>query len=178
RFWPDQGNCRWPFRLFWQRLTRESKMDLIYGLQFLVLLFAGLLAGAEFVVHLALVPSIRHLESRAKLTFRRGLILKLRILIPCIFLPVLIPAIALIFLSETPVQPTLHYSALACLALWIALRIVGTVPINSATLEWSVESPPADWEARVARAERFHIVGVLAAVACFVLLLLEILPNH
>ena len=46
-------------------------------------------------------------------------------------------------------------------------RVVGTVPINRATLEWPLDAPPSDWKMRVEKAERFHIVGTWAAVAAF-----------
>ncbi|HEV2581516.1 MAG TPA: hypothetical protein VGT44_11755, partial [Ktedonobacteraceae bacterium] len=50
---------------------------------------------------------------------------------------------------------------------WIAIRIIGTVPINSATLTWQPGAPPKNWKALVNHAERFHIVGVWAAVLAF-----------
>ena len=53
------------------------------------------------------------------------------------------------------------------MAVWIAVRIVGTVPINSATVDWNLDAPPADWQAQVSRAERFHDIGVLAVIVCF-----------
>jgi hypothetical protein len=53
------------------------------------------------------------------------------------------------------------------LLTWIAIRVIGTVPINSATLAWQLSAPPKDWKAQVNRAERFHIVGVWAAVLAF-----------
>jgi hypothetical protein len=44
---------------------------------------------------------------------------------------------------------------------------LGTIPINSATADWKLDAPPADWKAQIAHAERFHIVGVWAAVLAF-----------
>jgi hypothetical protein len=60
--------------------------------------------------------------------------------------------------------------AVVALFTWILIRVIGTVPINSATADWKLDAPPADWKAQIAHAERFHIVGVWAAVlvfACF-----------
>ena len=50
---------------------------------------------------------------------------------------------------------------------WILIRVVGTVPINSATVDWQLSAPPKNWRELVNRAERFHIVGVWAAVLAF-----------
>jgi hypothetical protein len=64
----------------------------------------------------------------------------------------------------------LRCAGLCALRVWIAIRVIGTVPINSATLTWDLAAPPKDWKGAVARAERFHDVGVWAVVlsyACF-----------
>jgi len=58
-------------------------------------------------------------------------------------------------------------AGLAALLIWIAIRIVGTVPINSATLTWQLDAPRANWQAQVDRAERFRIVGTWAAITAF-----------
>jgi hypothetical protein len=55
--------------------------------------------------------------------------------------------------------------------IWILIRVIGTVPINSATLTWQPSAPPKNWKALVNHAERFHIVGVWAVVLAFVLFL-------
>jgi hypothetical protein len=57
--------------------------------------------------------------------------------------------------------------ALLALLVWVAIRVIGTVPINSATLDWPTDNPPQDWQAQVAGAERFHNVGVWASVVAF-----------
>ncbi len=51
--------------------------------------------------------------------------------------------------------------------VWIMVRVVGTVPINSATLTWDAAAPPKNWRARVDHAERFHIIGVWAVILAF-----------
>ncbi len=50
---------------------------------------------------------------------------------------------------------------------WILIRVIGTVPINSATLTWQPGAPPKNWRALVNHAERFHIVGVWAVVMAY-----------
>jgi len=62
--------------------------------------------------------------------------------------------------------------ALGAVLVWIIVRIVGTVRINSATLEWNPEVPPENWRQRITTAEQFHIVGTWAAVLAFVFFLL------
>jgi hypothetical protein len=56
---------------------------------------------------------------------------------------------------------------MVCLIAWVATRVIGTVRINKATLPLDVSAPPANWRALVTRAERFHVVGVWAALAAF-----------
>jgi hypothetical protein len=61
------------------------------------------------------------------------------------------------------------------------IRVIGTVPINSATLAWQPSEPPKNWKALVNHAERFHIVGVWAVVlafACFLTALALKLAAH
>jgi hypothetical protein len=128
-------------------------------------LLAGLLAGMEFAFHQGLRGPMLELDDAAHLRLRKALVLRLRVLVPAFFVPTLLTGIAVTVL-EWP-KP-LHVAALAGLGLWVALRVVGTVPINSATLEWDLAKPPADWKRRVERAERFHAVGVAAAVTAFI----------
>jgi hypothetical protein len=61
----------------------------------------------------------------------------------------------------------LRYTAIAMLLVWIAIRIVRTVPVNSATLEWNPNAPPMDWRSMVERAERYHVVAAWAAIIAF-----------
>lgn len=72
------------------------------------------------------------------------------------------------------IAPGLLFRGAALLAIltWILVRIVGTVPINSATMDWNPENPPQNWRELLARTERFHIVGTWAALLAFVCFLL------
>jgi hypothetical protein len=91
--------------------------------------------------------------------------------VPTFFLPTALSGIALTALGGAPGFIT-RCSGLAALLIWVFVRVIGTVPINSATLTWDVEAPPKDWKARIEHAERFHIVGVwttVAAFACFLI---------
>ena len=129
-------------------------------------IFMGLLAGAEFVIHYGIRGSADALDERSQLVLRQAMVRRLRILIPALFAPSAVLGIAATSLAY-PEAFWLRCSGLLALVAWALIRVVGTVPINSATLDWSPDAPPADWKARVDRAERFHIVGVWAAVIAF-----------
>ena len=88
-------------------------------------------------------------------------------LIPAFFAPTALLGIALTVLNRAAPGFRLRCAGVAAILAWIGIRIVGTVPINSATVAWEPSAPPADWKAQVAHAERFHIVGVWAAVLAF-----------
>jgi hypothetical protein len=129
--------------------------------------FAGILAGAEVVVHYGLRGPAMVLDERAQLHLRQALVLKLRVLVPAIFLPTLIFCVAVVIGDAGTSGVGFRIIGLAALLLWIGIRIVGTVPINSATLTWQPDAPPADWQAQVEHAERFHVVGTWAAIVTF-----------
>ncbi len=78
-----------------------------------------------------------------------------------------VSGIAVTILDGT--APGLWYRCVALLATgaWVLIRVIGTVPINSATLTWQPAAPPRDWKERVNHAERFHIVGVWAVIIAF-----------
>ena len=142
-------------------------MTLNDAIALLSTIFTGLLAGAEFAIHYGIRGSDTTLDEYAQLKLRQAMVRRLRFLIPALFLPAAGFGIAATMLA----YPTAFWqrcAGLFALAVWVAIRVVGTVPINSATLDWSPDAPPNDWKARIARAERFHIVGVWAAVIAFI----------
>ncbi len=147
-------------------------MNLPNLLEFVNLFFAGMLAGVEFVIHYGVREPAEQLPDHAQLQFRKALVLKLRVLVPAFFAPTAILGITLTALNSS--TPGFGYRCVGVVALliWIAIRVVGTVPINSATVDWDLNAPPQDWKAQVTHAERFHIVGVWAiilAFACFLI---------
>jgi hypothetical protein len=145
-------------------------------LAFVNLFFAGMLAGMEFVIHYALSPSAETLEERAQLGLRQALILRLRVLVPAFFAPAALTGIALTVLDTTVPGFWFRCAGLLALLLWVVIRVIGTVPINSATLTWRLDAPPKDWKAQVNHAERFHIVGTWAAVAAFACFQIAVAP--
>jgi hypothetical protein len=145
-------------------------MSFLVLLHLINLFFAGILAGMEIVIHYGLRSPAEVLSDSAQLRLRQALILKLRVLVPAVFLPMALSGVSISVLDRESPGTAFRYVGLLALGVWILIRIVGTVPINSATLGWDSAAPPNDWKARVTRAERFHDVGAWAVVisfACF-----------
>ncbi|GHO97690.1 hypothetical protein KSF_077380 [Reticulibacter mediterranei] len=149
-------------------------MALLALLDFVNLFFAGMLAGIEFVIHYGVREPAEQLSDHAQLQLRKALILKLRVLVPAFFAPTAILGITLTALNGG--TPSFGYRCVGVVALliWIAIRVIGTVPINSATADWQLDSPPTDWKAQIDHAERFHIVGVWAIILAFACLLIAV----
>ncbi len=146
-------------------------MNLTIFLDFVNVFFAGLLAGIETVIHYSVSTSAEVLDERSQLQLRQALVMKLRVLVPAIFVPTAVTGIVVTILDGA--APGLWFRVLGVLTLliWILIRIVGTVPINSATMDWSLDAPPKNWQALVKHAERFHIVGVWSVIMTFALFL-------
>jgi hypothetical protein len=146
-------------------------------LDFINLFFAGMLAGIEFVIHYGVAGPTEVLDVRSQLQLRQALVLKLRVLVPAFFVPTALSAIAITVLGHGTAGFWFQCIGLLGILLWTMIRIVGTVPINSATLEWNLDAPPKDWQAQVEHAERFHIFGTWAAVIAFACFLLSVALN-
>jgi hypothetical protein len=146
-------------------------MHSILVLNFANLFFAGLLAGIEFVIHYGMRTSAEVLDERSQLQLRQALILRLRVLVPAFFVPTALTGIVVTILNSSTPGNWLRDAGMLAMLVWAALRVVGTVPINSATLTWQLNAPPQDWKTQVDHAERFHIVGVWAVVLAFALFL-------
>jgi hypothetical protein len=129
--------------------------------------FAGMLAGMEFMIHYGLRAPIERLDDQAHLQLRQALVLRLRVLVPTFFVPTAVSGIAVTTLAGAAPGVALRCAGVVALLTWVGIRVIGTVPINSATLTWSPSAPPTNWKARVNQAERFHSVGVWAAVLAF-----------
>lgn len=147
-------------------------MNAVTLLDIVNIFFAGLLAGIEFVSHYGFRAPAEVLDERSQLQFRQALVLRLRVLVPAFFIPTAITAIAVTILDGSALGTWYRYIGLGALLVWVATRVVGTVAINSATLEWQLDAPPKNWKTLVHHAERFHSVGVWAVVmvfACFLI---------
>ena len=149
-------------------------MNFIIVLDFVNLFFAGLLAGIEFVIHYGWRAPAEALDDQSQLQLRQAMVSRLRLLVPAFFLPTAVSGIAVTVLDSGAPSSWLRGVALLTMLIWVLIRVVGTVPINSATLTWQPTAPPENWKALVNHAERFHIVGVWAIVLAFALFLTAI----
>ncbi|HLZ56438.1 MAG TPA: hypothetical protein VKR06_05770 [Ktedonosporobacter sp.] len=129
--------------------------------------FAGMLAGIEFVIHYGVSGPAEILDDQSQLKLRQSLVLRLRVLVPAFFLPAAVSGIAVTILDGGAPGFWLRCAGVLAILIWIVIRVIGTVPINSATVAWQPEAPPKNWKALVNHAERFHIVGVWVVVLAF-----------
>jgi hypothetical protein len=146
--------------------------DCIMNIEITNLFFTGILAGIEVAVHYGFHAPTVALDTKAQIQLRQGVIRRLRWLVPAIFIPSALTGIALTVVDGHAPGLPFRLVALGAVLVWIIVRIVGTVRINSATLEWNPEVPPENWRQRITTAEQFHIVGTWAAVLAFVFFLL------
>ncbi len=140
------------------------------ALHFINLLFGGILAGMELALHYGLRAPAAALNDRAQLQLRQALVFRLRVLVPAFFVPTAFSAVAIAVLDG---PAAFRIVGLLALLTWVIVRVIGTVPINSASITWSLDAPPDDWKAQIARAERFHDLGVWAVVSSFVCALMN-----
>jgi hypothetical protein len=142
-------------------------MKLAILLEFTNLFVAGILAGIEIVIHYGLRRPAEVLDEASQIQLRQALVLKLRILVPSVFLPTAVSGIAVAIVDRGAPGLWFRCAGVAGVVIWVLSRVVGTVPINSATLTWKPSAPPRNWKTLVADAERFHIVGVWAVIIAF-----------
>ena len=136
-------------------------------LDFINLFFAGILAGIEIVIHYGLRAPAEVLDEQSQIRLRQALVLRLRVLVPAFFVPTAVSGIAATVLDGGAPGFWFRCAGVLAVLTWILIRVIGTVPINSATLTWQPGAPPKNWRALVNHAERFHIVGVWAVVMAF-----------
>jgi hypothetical protein len=131
-------------------------------------LFAGLLAGEEFVIRYGVRGPLASLDDQSHILFRQALIYRLRILVPAIYVLTLLSTVAVTVLDGTKAGMVFRGAAIAALAAWVAATLGGTVPINAAVLEWSASAPPATWRTQVDRWEHLNTLRTWAAVIAFI----------
>jgi uncharacterized membrane protein len=140
------------------------------ALEFLSLFLAGLLAGEELVVRYGIRGPLASLDESSHIQCRQALILRLRILVPCLFLAAAVTSILTVLALGGGPGAGYRIAATTMFVVWVVLTAFGTVPINSAALEWSTTDPPPDWRATVDRWERMNTARTGLAVAAFALL--------
>ena len=140
-------------------------------IRFLCVFLAGILAGEELVVRYGVHPALGALDAPSQIRARQALIIRLRVLVPAIFLLTAASAIAVLILDGSGAGFAFRCAAVAALLCWILVTAIGTVPINKGTLDWRPEAPPANWRALVTRWERLDVIRSSAAVLAFAFLL-------
>jgi uncharacterized membrane protein len=140
-------------------------------LGFINLFGAGILAGEEFVIRYGVRGPLASLDDRTHIRMRQALIRTLRVLVPAIFLPVLLSAVAVTVLDGADSGLAIRCAAVLALLGWLAVTLGGTVPINEAVFDWDPVAPPASWRAQIDRWERLNSVRVWLAVGAFALML-------
>ena len=133
--------------------------------------FAGMLAGEEFVVRYGVHPALRCLEERVQIRARQSLIRRLRVLVPVIFALTAVTGVVALILGGSAAGAGFRWAGVVALLGWVAVTVVGTVPINKGALDWRPEAPPANWRMLVERWERLDVVRASAAILSFVFVL-------
>jgi hypothetical protein len=143
-------------------------------IEFVNLFCAGMLAGIEFVIHYGIHAPTMALDEEPQIVLRQGLVRRLRWLVPAFFVPTALSGIAVTILDGAMPGFFFRLAAMLAVITWIFVRVVGTVRINSATLEWNPTAPPKNWRGLIGKAERFHIVGTWAALLAFTFFLIAV----
>jgi uncharacterized membrane protein len=141
-------------------------------IEFVNLFFSGILAGVEFAIHYGFQSSTQALDEKPQIQLRQGVIRRLRVIVPAIFACTVLSGIAVVFLQSNTAGLFFRYGALFAIFIWIIVRIIGTVRINKATLDWKPEAPPKNWKELISKSERFHVVGTWAALLAFAFFLI------
>ena len=140
-------------------------------LDFGVLFFAGLLAGALFIIDYGVRGPITVLAEGPHIQVRQALIEKLRVVVPAIFLPAILLGAATTVLDGFGPGFAFRGAGLLVVVTSFALTLRGTAPINHAIRSWEPSAPPANWQALVSRWERLDRARTLAAITAFALFL-------
>lgn len=147
---------------------------MVAALTTVAVVFAGLLAGEEFVVRWGIAPAVRMLPDPTHLRVRIALVRRLRVLVPAL----IVPSVVLVVTDVVVVAPgAWGWAAVAVLAVFVAASAFGTVPLNMQVIDWDPDAPPATWRAVVARWEAIDVLRSTAAILTFVLLALAAIPS-
>src|SRR5207253_9822641 len=142
-------------------------MNEIVILEFVNVFCAGLLAGAELIVCFGVRGTITVLDQQPHIQLRQALIRRLRVVVPAVYGPTALSAIAVTVVHGTGDGFGVRCAGLLAVLIWTLTTFLGTVPINSAVLTWRPDAPPHDWKAIVSKWERLDIIRFWAAVMTF-----------
>ena len=147
-------------------------MNLTTILDFATVFFAGLLAGAMFVIDYGVGRAVAAvLDEQSQIQVRQALIGSLRVLVPVIFVLTILSGVAITVLDGVDPGFAFRLAGLLVVLTSFLLTLLGTAPINSAVFDWQPSAPPKNWRTLVSRWERLDRARTLAAVAGFALFL-------
>ena len=147
-------------------------MNLTTILDFVTVFFAGLLAGALFVIDYGVGPAVAAvLDDQSQIQMRQALILRLRVLVPAIFVLAILLGIAITVLDGIDPGFAFRLAGLLVVLTSFLLTLLGTAPINSAVFDWQPSAPPKNWRTLISRWERLDRARTWAAVTAFALFL-------
>jgi hypothetical protein len=163
-------------RLIYRLLDKPSihfiHSDMRAIVEFISLFFAGMLAGEEFIVRYGLSTLLTAMDDQPHIRLRQSLIRRLRLIVPIIFLATLASAIASLILDGgSSGSFNLRCGGLCVLFIWIAITLIGTVPINKNVLEWRPAVLPVNWKALIIRWQRLDTWRAWLAILAFVFFL-------
>jgi hypothetical protein len=144
---------------------------LILVLGFINIVFAGLLAGEEFLVCYGMRAPLGSLEGGVQIPTRQALIRRMRILVPAIFFAALATGVGMTLLGGAGLAFDLRCGGVGALVSFILLTLTSTVPINKALLTWDAAAPPANWRTLIARWERLDVARAWLSLTAFALFL-------
>ncbi len=141
-------------------------------LDFVNLFFAGILAGALFVIDYGVRRALAAvLDEQSQIQLRQALIRSLRVLVPAIFILTILSGVVITVLDGFDPGFAFRLTGLVVVLTSFLLALLGTAPINAAALTWQPSAPPKNWRALVSRWERFDRTRTWAAVTAFALFL-------
>jgi hypothetical protein len=146
-------------------------------LEFFNLFCAGILAGIEIAVHYGIHKPTLALDEKPQIVLRQGLTHTLRWLVPGFFVPMTLSGIALTIIAWDIRDHYFQLAAIFSIIVWIIIRVIGTVPVNSAVIEWNPDSPPEDWKEQINKVEKFHIIGTWAAIVAFLFFMIALMQS-
>src|SRR5438445_12836745 len=105
-------------------------------LGFVNVFVAGLLAGMEILIPYGLRVPMQVLSDRSQLQLRQALVLRFRVLVPAFFVPTAVSGIAVPALDSASSAAWVRWAGVVAVIVWIAIRILGTIPLKRATWPW------------------------------------------
>ncbi|GHO56796.1 DUF1772 domain-containing protein [Ktedonobacter robiniae] len=141
-------------------------------LDFVSLFFAGILAGALFVIDYGVGHAVAAiLDEQSQIQVRQTLIRSLRILMPVIFILTILLGVAITVLDGFDQGFAFRLAGLLVVLTSFLLALIGTAPINAAVLTWQPAAPPKNWRTLVSRWQRFDRARTWVAIMAFALFL-------